>query len=181
MVFKIYTISCINQELCKEKYVGSTDDEYRRKKEHKNVCNNPNARDYNFKVYQTIRENGGWENWKFEIIEVCDDTINTKKLAREREEFWRKTLNATLNSQRAFLTEEEKKEYQAQYYQEHKEEKAVYGAQHYQDNREKIAARAAEKITCICGSVFRRDSKVKHEQSEKHKAFILLNVNDDLH
>tara|TARA_R100000655_G_C2977044_1_gene191259 strand:- start:597 stop:1220 length:624 start_codon:yes stop_codon:yes gene_type:complete len=187
MVFKIYKISCIDQELCKEEYIGSTEDEHIREMAHKSDCNNPNAKNYNTKVYQTIREYGGWENWKFEIIEVCDESINIPQLAKEREEFWRKTLNATLNMYRAFRTEEERLAYQAQHYEEHKEEKLAYQAQHYQDNKEEklayqaqyneehkeeIAAQKAERITCECGSNICRGAKAQHERTQKHQNFI---------
>tara|TARA_B110000967_G_scaffold185790_1_gene206374 strand:- start:39 stop:386 length:348 start_codon:yes stop_codon:yes gene_type:complete len=35
---------------------------------HKHTCNNSNSRKYNYKLYQFIRANGGWANWKI-IVE----------------------------------------------------------------------------------------------------------------
>lgn len=68
----IYKLYCI----CKTKivldfYIGSTTIEKRREQAHKNNCNNKNSNNYNLQVYEFIRENGGWDKWKFEIIERC--------------------------------------------------------------------------------------------------------------
>lgn len=55
--------------------VGSTTDFIKRKSAHKNACCNENNKRYNHKVYQIIRQNGGWENWKMLEIEKfpCND------------------------------------------------------------------------------------------------------------
>ena len=43
-------------------YVGHTTNFIKRKARHKIDCNNSNKKEYNLKVYQIIRDNGGWEN-----------------------------------------------------------------------------------------------------------------------
>ena len=53
-------------------YIGSTLDMNRRKKEHKNTCNNNNHKYYNIPLYCFIREHGGWDNWKMIVIESGD-------------------------------------------------------------------------------------------------------------
>ena len=61
-------------KLIKPKYVGSSEDFIHRQSTHKYSCNN-NSEKYNFKVYQFIRLNGGFENWEFVIIDKvnsCD-------------------------------------------------------------------------------------------------------------
>lgn len=113
-------------------YVGSTTEFCRRKSAHKGHCHNENHKEYNYKVYQIIRENGGWENWK--MLEIEKYPCNDKREAEAREEWWRCEFNANLNSKRAFLSEEQKKEYQNQYYRENAENRKQY----YTENAEKL-------------------------------------------
>ena len=58
----IYKIVCTDLSN-KDIYVGHTTQFIKRKSSHKHNCNNPISKFYNLKVYKTIRENGGWENW----------------------------------------------------------------------------------------------------------------------
>lgn len=60
----------------------------------------------NNKFYTMIKHNGDWEYFDCSIVEEypCKD----KYEARQREEFWRKSLNAVMNSNRAFVSVEEK-------------------------------------------------------------------------
>ena len=63
----IYKIEHIDDETLL--YVGHTTKFSKRKGEHKNRSNNENANStYNLKLYQMIRENGGFE--MFKMIEV---------------------------------------------------------------------------------------------------------------
>jgi hypothetical protein len=57
---------------------------------------NDNSKKYNRKLYQTIRENGGWDNWRMVIIEECGEISLTQ--ARIKEEEHRVKLNANLNT-----------------------------------------------------------------------------------
>ena len=67
-----YSNACIYKICCKDLsvkdvYVGSTTNfvqRCQRRRDHKAVCNNEKGRDYNYYVYQFIRENGGWDNWE---------------------------------------------------------------------------------------------------------------------
>ena len=63
----IYKIEHIDDETLL--YVEHTTNFSKRKGEHKNSCKNENANStYNLKLYQMIRENGGFE--MFKMIEV---------------------------------------------------------------------------------------------------------------
>ena len=63
----IYKICC-NDLNVKEIYVGSTCNFIKRKSKHKDSCNNIKSKQYNYKLYQFIRDNQGWEN--FSMIEI---------------------------------------------------------------------------------------------------------------
>jgi hypothetical protein len=70
------------------------------KQSHKKDCNNQNDKNYNIKLYKMIRDNGGWENWR--MIEIEKFPCNDKREAEYREEYYRKTLKAELNTQRCW-------------------------------------------------------------------------------
>ena len=65
-------------------YVGHTTDFRKRKNKHKNNCYNEKSHEYNYQVYQFIREHGGWGNWDMVLIERsgCEDALEARK--RER-------------------------------------------------------------------------------------------------
>jgi hypothetical protein len=119
-----------------EIYIGSTADKKQRKKQHKSDCNNEYSEEYNRKVYKFIRNNGGWDNWKFEVIErfPCENEIQL----RIRERYHYDLLKPELNMIRPFITKEELKKYQAKWRKEHKKVILKNSAKRYQDNREEI-------------------------------------------
>ena len=53
----------INYDYPELVYVGSTTNFTKRKQQHKSRCLNSNEKNYNLKVYVSIREYGVWENW----------------------------------------------------------------------------------------------------------------------
>jgi len=53
-------------------YIGSTEDIKDRMRHHKIRCNNIKHSKYNYKVYKYIRDNGGWDEWKYEIIDEVE-------------------------------------------------------------------------------------------------------------
>ena len=91
----IYNITC-RDPLIKDLYVGHTTNFVQRKHAHKQSCMNEKCLNYKLKLYETIRNNGNWENWKMEII----DFFECKNLyeARKKEQEYFTSLNATLNS-----------------------------------------------------------------------------------
>ena len=70
----IYKIVC-NDLNVTDLYVGHTTDFSVRKNLHKNDCNNEKGVKYNLKIYQSIRANGGWENWNMVLVEYWDYQI----------------------------------------------------------------------------------------------------------
>jgi len=125
-IYKIYS------DFCDKFYIGSTRNMASRKKLHKSVCNNSNATNHNTKIYRTIRENDGWENWNMVVIEVMENT--TKLDAEIREEQMRMSLKAKLNDRmvtRGYMTREE---YVKQHKEEYKDHYKEYQKQHYAEN-----------------------------------------------
>ena len=100
-------------------YVGHTTNFDKRKTAHKSNCKNESERCYNLKVYQMIRENGGWD--MFRMREVEKFSCNDKREAERRKIEVMKELKANMNTYRSFLTEEESKEYRKEYLKEWRE------------------------------------------------------------
>tara|TARA_R110002126_G_scaffold272317_1_gene416466 strand:- start:273 stop:776 length:504 start_codon:yes stop_codon:yes gene_type:complete len=136
-----YTFYKIFKNGC-ESYIGSTKDLKQRISTHKYDCNtkfikNGNKRKhYNKKVYQYIRENGGFDTFDFEVI---DKKYCCKKDAEIHESELMKIHKSTLNVRRNYTEEDIKqhnkeykksdkykeyqKDYQKNYYQKKKQEK----------------------------------------------------------
>ena len=111
-----YMIKC-NDESVDGIYIGSTFDFTKRKSAHKSCCNNEKDPHYHFKIYQTIRANGGWDNYN---INVIDRKVVIDKLeARQHEQTLIEKHAAKLNSIKAFGNN---KEYVKEYYETHTEE-----------------------------------------------------------
>ena len=145
-------------------YVGHTTNFNKRKAHHKSDCSNEKSRHYTLKVYQMIRENGGFE--MFKMIEVEKYPCNDKREAERRENEVMKQLKANMNSYRAFLTQEEKisvhKEYNKKYWEENKGRfsgcKKEYSKQYYDINKENI---------CEKGKQYRVDNNEQIKEREK--------------
>jgi hypothetical protein len=176
-----YQIYKISSDYCDKFYIGSTRDFTSRKNRHKSSCNNSNYANHNYKIYQTIRNNHGWESWNMVCIEIMENT--TKLEAEIKEEEWRMKLKATLNSQRAtrghMTVQEQKKQHYAenrdnykQHYQENKDYFKEYNKQYYQKNKEQLRAQANEKFDCQCGGKFVYGSKSTHLKTKKHQLYL---------
>lgn len=96
VVSTIYKISHKNPAIT-NCYVGRTIDVTTRFQQHRTCCNNENIRSYSYKIYKTIRETGGLDNWEFVALETVEHDPKDTTLAREREAYWYKQLAATLN------------------------------------------------------------------------------------
>ena len=86
----VYQIFCKNPNV-KDFYIGRTIDFTARKRNHKNSSNLSNS-----KLYRTIREHGGWDNWVMCVLEEYP-SIYFEKLSL-CESIWAKACKPTLNS-----------------------------------------------------------------------------------
>ncbi len=132
-------------------YIGSTQNFTIRKSQHKTCCNNGN----DTLVYRTIREHGGWDCCS--MVPVKEIEVESKTQARIAEEAVRVEYNAQMNINRAYVSEEDKKEH-----------KAIRFEIWSKNNREYIN----EKHICECDGKYTTCSKSRHEKSKKHLAFL---------
>jgi DNA repair exonuclease SbcCD ATPase subunit len=163
----IYKIVC-NDLTVKDCYVGHTINMTKRKCNHKSVCNNENYKAYNLKIYQIIRENGGWDNWSMLLVEKfpCKDKYEACK--REREVY--EELEAKMNTFIPYLTQEERKEYLKQYLKQYREEHKEYHKQYYQEHKEEHKEKLKEKAECeYCSKRLTKCHMSRHHKTCKSK------------
>ena len=99
-----YYIYCLHNDDLPEYYVGHTVDLYFRWHTHKH---DGNGRRKHRKVYKYIRNHGGFDNFKIEVLdEIYSDVYEARKLER----YYTELLGATLNTNVAGRTEKEWKE-----------------------------------------------------------------------
>ncbi len=138
LIYKIQHID--NPELL---YVGSTTDFTKRKYQHKHSCNNDNVKKYNYKLYQMIRENGGWD--MFNMVVIKPFPCQNKQEALTEEDRLIREMKANMNCLRAFVTPEEHIELRKQYRLENKDKIAERGKQWRLENKDKIAERGKQR------------------------------------
>ena len=139
----IYKLCCRDPTIT-DIYIGSTTNRNRRKQQHKNNCNNENIKGYNCYVYQFIRDNGGWNNWDFVMIETYN--ASDKSDLHKRERHWIEELKSTLNKQLPTRTKNEYaeaykekfKDYRKQYNEANKDKIKEQTSQYYEQNKDKI-------------------------------------------
>ena len=124
----IYKLVC-NDRMIPDIYIGHTTNFRYRQFAHKNSCYNSNHHNYNCTVYEFIRNNHGWENWRMEVLEECNCKNSTEARARER--FWIESLKPSLNVR---IPNRTKKEYGT-----------TYSKNYYQKNRDRILKQKREK------------------------------------
>lgn len=95
----IYKIYCKDPAI-NDIYVGHTTNFVQRKFSHKQ-----GAQHSSNKLYDTIRNNGGWANWKMEIVAFFD--CQDLREARQKEQEFFLSCKATLNSIEPFPTTKE--------------------------------------------------------------------------
>ena len=184
----IYKIFCKDLNIT-DIYIGSTTDFNKRKNQHKNDCNNENYRKYNIKLYQFIRNNGGWDN--FEMIIVEEYSCNSKLEAEIKERYFIEELKSNLN---CIIPTRSKKEYyqdkkehikviHKNYYDNNKNKIRQDSKDFYENNKNKIKERHKEyyennkdnlniSINCDCGGHYKKWHKSTHFKSKIHQEYI---------
>lgn len=134
---QLYKIYCINPAITAV-YVGQTKNLIKRRQYHKSACNNEEDKAYHYYVYQFIRANGGWGDWRVEPIESI--TCSTKIEVADRERCLIQLLGATLNRQTPARTK-------AEYCADNKDKRKQYKHEYYTKNKESLKPQYAEYYT----------------------------------
>ena len=166
-------------------YVGHTTNFRHRKASHKHICSNDEHKDYNIKLYKSIRQNGGWNNWT--MIEIEKYPCSDSNEAHARERYYYEIFNATNNTNYPNRSVNEwqviNKDKIKQYIENNKEKFQVLKKKYYQDNKEIYLARAketreknkemlSEKFVCECGGIHTLQHRTTHKKTKKHLDFV---------
>lgn len=171
-IYSMYRIFHPDKTEC---YIGSTYTFTDRKRSHKLNCNNPTYRAYTYQLYQFIRDNGGWDEWKMEEIEKfqCSSpdplVYRPEKLTREKE--LTRQYNATLNTISQIRTPEELNVYQAKWARDKRagfseEEHTTHlerRRQWREDNKDTHNTKSREK--------YKNDPKFREKNAKNNKNF----------
>jgi len=156
-------------------YIGSTCNFIRRKHRHKTSCNNENIKCYNLKLYECIRENGGWDAWV--MTKIIDYDCNNKSELNIMERRYIDNYKSKLNCKIPMRTKKE-------HYNDNKEKLLQKNKQYYNDNKEKVAQQQKlyyndnkEKLLQK-NKQYRNDNKEK--LSQKYKDYYEVNKNKKL-
>ena len=171
----IYKIYCKDKNI-KNTYIGHTTNIINRKSFHKCNVENANYLDYIEYKYSFIRDNGGWENWNFEIIEKF--SCNNQDEAENKEQYYINKEEHRLNKQNP-IRQLSEKEHQKKYYEENKLRIREQQNNKYKNDKElqlKAQKRTSEyqktkgkeKINCpICNCLITRNSLSRHKKENK--------------
>ena len=158
--YKWIHISKNLDDLC---YVGSTANIVSRKAKHKSNCNNRNSKKHNYLLYKTIREYGGFNNFKMVILGTAEQI--TKREAQAIEEQYRVAEKATLNMNRCYTTDEQKIEQKKQYYEDNKQKLIEKAKKYYQENKEQVKEKRNQYIQANKEQV--KERRRKHYKTKK--------------
>jgi len=152
----IYELICFTTN---QRYIGSTYNFLRRKKEHKNykknVCQSKNI----------IKNN----NYQFNIIEefYCKYELSTLL----KEQYYLDNLE-NINKKRALRLTNKKKIYQKQYINNNKNKVSKYFKEYYLKNQNKFL----QKYICVCGVKLCNGNKARHNKTKYHLDYLRKNT-----
>jgi len=138
---KIACIYKIKHKLdCKDEniYIGSTCNLNNRITKHKYCCNNERDKNYNLNIYKYMRDNGGFDNFEFTILRVCE--YDDKAERRGLEQSFINVYEPNLNTYNA-------------------------NGENWEGKRKEWNRK---KIVCDCGSIVSRINIATHKKSKKH-------------
>lgn len=133
---EIYKIYCCDDAVT-DIYIGSSVSTYSRFKGHIKSYNNQIRNS----LYKKIEETGGFNNWKYEIIEYVD-----KNMQRIKEQEWIDKLKPTLNERRAYTDKETAKKLRKEHEAPLKEEIARKKKEWRQNEEVKEREREQAKV-----------------------------------
>ncbi len=125
-------------------YIGSCCNFIKRKGDHKNASNNENNQNYNYKLYQNIRKNGGWNSWC--MTKIIDYPCNSKSELNTMERSYIDNYKSKLNCNIPSRTKEEWRndnkdklaEKKKEWCNDNKEKIKQYHKEYNIDNKDKI-------------------------------------------
>ena len=144
-------------------YIGNTDDINNKICKHRSECYNENHKPYHYKLNKIIRENGGWDAFKVQIIDavITEDRLPLLEFTQYYIDKFQSVKS--MNTYNAIVSKQNEKEYQKEY-------QKTYRTQYYKKNADKIKASRVE---------YRKENaenikQVKAEYNRNHKEELLI-------
>jgi hypothetical protein len=160
---QMYKLCCKDLEV-KPIYVGHTTNWVRRQQSHKH-----GSIYTDLKVYNCIRDNGGWENW--EMVFIQDYPCKNKREAEKRERELIEELKAELNCNRPFVSVDENKDVIKEWYIKNKTEKLRKNKENYIKTREHVRERHKKNYQDNKQKVLERTKKYYKENRDCFVAY----------
>jgi len=164
-----YNNSVIYKLYCKDDniddfYIGSSKNIKNRKRSHKSRCKTKNKQ---LKLYNFINNNGGYNNFDYEILEKvnCNNKLDLLKKERHYIELLKPSLNIKIPSM-------DRKERRKIYKQQNKDKIKEKKKEYYENNKDKINEKRKIKIKCVCGCIICKYSIPYHMKTKKHMILI---------
>ena len=152
-------------------YIGSTINLRRRKHNHASTSLHAPS-----KVYQYIRNNGGFDNFDLFEIERIEFTDKHQLYARERFH-----LEQLRNSGITILNKNIPNRTHKQYYQDNKTD-IILNVRDYQNTfRSIVLQKKNQRITCDCGVQYNNSNKINHCKTQRHLNFASLTNAEIVH
>ena len=157
------SIYIIRHKFGNDCYIGSTKDFEERTKKHKESYSNENAIGYNLKIYQFVRDNGGWDN--FDMVEICKCDIDKLK---EMEQYHIDFIKPSLNKICVIRDKNNKyKDTKRKLYEKNRE-KRLEQAKEYQNNNKEKRKEWNCVCECDCGKTYTKKHKARHLKTNYH-------------
>jgi hypothetical protein len=103
-----------------------------------------------------MRENGGFANWKLEIIQTYTDCKTLQELHWHERQYY-DTINPELNSYKPCLSIEEK---------------VKYASYHHNLYRNKNLDRMNKTHDCHCGGKYTQEQISTHNKTKRHQKYL---------
>ena len=178
---EIYKIIHVDPDidLC---YVGHTTNFVQRRKNHKYNCE-LYSKNHGNNVYEVIRNDGGWKNFKMVFVEKWP--CETQREALAREQYWIEILKPNMNTHMAQRSHQQwckdNKEHLVEYGKEYRlknKDKIIeyqkeykqkgYDQEYHLNNKDAIQERKSKPFKCDCGATVRWDYKTAHCKTQLH-------------
>lgn len=168
----IYKIVCKNLSVT-ECYVGHTTNLKQRKSQHKSACSGK-GHNAEYKIYNTIRDNGGWDNWQ--IVEIENYPCENIHQAVARERYWYEQLNSKLNEK---VPNRGRLEYRrdtadlnnsraSDWYYANYDYAIQCRREYYHSHKAEKYERDSALDTCECGVCISHCNMARHRKTKKH-------------
>ena len=156
LIKDIYIIKCKDPDIDRC-YVGQTGNYPNRCKQHKYHSSFNGSAAYHRPIYQYIRDNGGFSNFKIDILQ----TVEAEQKTIDKVEAFYIRKFKSLNYQIPARTRK-------QYHIDNRQKLNSASNQYYYANREILTEKKKESFLCSCGSTYTRSHKARHLKSDKH-------------